>query len=648
MHFTPPEPARIAFTPEGVPFAPAYGDTYHPPAGAFQQANHVFLKGNGLPERWQGHDRFVVLETGFGLGNNFLACWDAWRRDPARSRQLVFISIERHPLTRADLAAVHRHSPVPDLAGQLVDAWPPLTSNLHRLSFDEGRVQLLLALGDVAEWLREIDARVDAFFLDGFAPAKNAQMWQPFLFKAMGRMASTGATAATWSVARSVRDGLASAGFVVETAPGLNGKYHVTHARFAPRFEPRRAPGRQPARVNAGRHAVIVGAGLAGCATAWALAEAGWSCTLLDRQPAPARETSGNTGGLFHGVVHTHDGTHARFNRAAAFEATRVVQIALSQDGVLGATDGLLRLESADTTLEAMQATLAALRLPADYVQALDSREAAERSGLPLGTPAWLFHHAGWVQPFGFATSLLRRAGAAARFVGGGAVDRLERSGDAWRVLDAGGTCLGEGSVVVLANAHDALRLAPMGHGWVTERTRGQISLTRADTLPATLPHLPVAGGGYLLPAVGELAVFGATSQREDNDPALRDADHAQNLRTLSRLLGCEVDVPLAAGSGRVGWRWAAEDRLPLIGGVPDSAALPGAARRPDQPRFVPRVPGLYVFGALGSRGITWCALGAQILASQITGAPCPVETSLLDAVDAGRFISRAVRRTAD
>ena len=209
MKTAPVVAADLAFDAEGVPFSARFGDRYHPRQGAFAQAAHVFLAGNELPRRWQGRDRFVILETGFGLGNNFLAVWNAWRADPQRSRRLHFISIEKHPFAAADLRRAHARSPHPELARALVAAWPPLTPNLHRLTFDGGRVELLLALGDIDAWLPEIVATVDAFFLDGFAPDRNPAMWQPRVFKALARLAAAGATAATWSAANAVRAGLA-------------------------------------------------------------------------------------------------------------------------------------------------------------------------------------------------------------------------------------------------------------------------------------------------------------------------------------------------------------------------------------------------------------------------------------------------------
>lgn len=634
-------PARIERDADGIPFSPAYNDLYHPAAGALRQAQHVFLAGNGLPGRWQRRDRFVVLETGFGLGNNFLATWDAWRRDGDACEQLRFISIERHPPTREDLRTLPRDPALAGLAPLLAEAWPPLTPNLHRLEFDGGRVQLLLALGDVAAWLPQLVARVDAFYLDGFAPARNPQMWQPRLFKAMARLAAPQATLATWTAARSVRDGLAAAGFEVRAAPGTGGKRDITLARFAPAFVPRAAPARRAAPSDGPRRAVVVGAGLAGCAAAWALAQQGWDSVVLDRRGAPAQEASGNPAGLFHGVVHRHDGTHARFNRAAALEAQRAVRIAIDAHGAPGAVQGLLRLETSGASSDAMRDTLASLGLPADCVQAVDADQASALAGLPLQHPAWFHPGGGWVDPTALARSFLERAGRHARFQGDTAVDALRRHAGRWQLLDAAGATIAEAEAVVLANAGEALRLlAPAA--WPVQKVRGQLSLASAAGWP--LPRLPIAGAGYLLPAVAGQAVFGATSQPGDDDVSVREADHAQNLAQLASLIG---DVPPLAPqrlSGRVGWRWVSDDRLPLIGAVPDAAA-PSA--RLDQPRLVPRLPGLFMFTALGSRGITWSALGAQVLASWVTGGPSPVEASLLDALDPARFIARDARRAA-
>ncbi|CAN5703292.1 bifunctional tRNA (5-methylaminomethyl-2-thiouridine)(34)-methyltransferase MnmD/FAD-dependent 5-carboxymethylaminomethyl-2-thiouridine(34) oxidoreductase MnmC [soil metagenome] len=684
-------PAMLEINGDGVPFSSRYGDVYHPLAGAFTQARHVFIVGNGLPARWQGRERFVILETGFGLGHNFLATWEAWQRDPSRCRQLLFISIERHPFSRDDLAAAHAASPVRVLADALVRSWPPLAPNLHRLSFDDGHVQLLLALGDVAAWLPELVASVDAFYLDGFAPATNPDMWQPRLYKAMARLAAPGATASSWTAARAVREGLASAGFEVNLGAGTGGKRDITLARFAPRFTPRRAPGRaaapeklgpllptsvlpphssvvRPIPPDEGRsvavrdksgapgRAIIVGAGLAGCAAACALSEQGWRVTLFDRHPRIAQEASGNPAGLFHATLNAPDGIHARFNRAAAFEANAAVRIAIDHHRVAGATDGLLRLETTRSYAQ-MQVMLGRLGMPVQVVEAVDAKRASALAGIALQHPAWFYPGGGWVDPAGLARSFLERAGNNAEFCGGIEVHSIQRSERGWRVLGPAGATIDEAATLVIASAGDAARLLGEPE-WPIESVRGQLSWTAragsaghaGSAAPITfpvLPNIPIAGSGYLMPCIDGQMIFGASTQPGDTDPSIRRTDHLANLDQLERLTGVRWHVDTADLQGRTAWRAVAGDRLPLIGAVPDLQAIRDQALRLDQPRFVPRLPGLFVFTALASRGITWCALGGQVLAATITGSPMPVEASLLDAVDPARFITRATRKSA-
>ncbi len=646
MNETPLTPAALTHTDDGIPYSARYADIYHPRAGALQQARHVFIAGNGLPERWQGRERFVVLETGFGLGNNFLATWQAWRDDPLRCDRLVFISIEAHPLTRAELSQAHATSPMPELAGELQRAWPPLTANLHSLSFDADRVQLLLAFGDVQAWLPELVASVDAFYLDGFAPARNPRMWDDRVCRALSRLAAAEARLATWSAASALREHLTTAGFEVKIGQGRGGKRDITLARYAPRFTPRHAPARPLAQVGLDRRVLIVGGGLAGCAAAWALAEQGWRASVFERRGQVAAEASGNPGGLFHGIVNAQDGVHARFNRAAALQARDAVRTAIDAHGVAGAVDGLLRLNPVGT-IEAMSAVLRSAGLPPDYVQAVDAAAASALGGIALDRPAWFYPGGGWVDPAGLARSWLARAGAHVELRTDAEVHGLRRSALGWALLDAQGATLAEAPSVVLANAAAAFELlVPLGvfegGDWPIERLRGQLSIVPAALLGGSrLPTRPIAGAGYLLPELpGGVAVFGATSQRDDADPAVRASDHHLNLARLAQLVGQVPPLAIDALAGRTAWRCGTIDKLPVIGAVPD----PRATGRLDQPRLVPRLPNLFVFSALGSRGITWSALGARVLAALMTGAPVPLEASLLDAIDPARFVSRRAR----
>ena len=629
-------PAEVDFSDPGAPVSPAFGDVYHSRAGALAQARHVFLGGNGLPGRWQGRERFVVLETGFGLGNNFLATWHAWRQDPARCERLVFVSVEKHPLRREDLSRAHAASALQDLAAQLLDCWPPLTPGLHRLGFEGGRVELLLGLGDARELLRELVLQADAFYLDGFAPARNPQLWDAYLFKALARLAAPGATAATWSVARPVRDGLASSGFAVSKAPGFGGKGEMTRAVFAPHHRAPQPPGRQALARDArdAREAIVLGAGLAGAACALALADQGLAVTVVDALPQAAGASSGNPAGLFHGTLNPDDGPHARFNRAAAL----ATQALLKRLGLPCVQQGLLRLELARDLAQMQQD---ARGLPATYVQALAAPEASALAGIPLAQAAWHYPGGGALAPRAYVAAMLGASGAALRL--NTPVAALRQCGTAWQLLCADGRVLAETGLLVLAGGHaQRALLAAIDPALAAEliTQRGQIS--RVAPAPARL-GTALAGDGYAIDAGPEGFWCGATTQDADPDPQLRAADHVDNLARLTRLLG--QAVPATAVEGRVGWRLLTADRLPLIGGLADPAHRP--AQRAEQVRFHARLPGLVLCTALGSRGISWAALAGQVAAARALGTPCPIEADLLDAVDPVRYVARAERTLA-
>ena len=645
------------------------------------EASQLFLTGNGLPARWAGRARFVVLETGFGLGQHFLATWLAWQQDARRCDQLWYLAIEEHPPQRADLVHAHAHAhalhpaALPRQAGlgalaqALIDRWPPLTPGLHSLDFDSGGVRLLLALGDVAQVLPDLVANVDAFYLNRLTPAHPAgqtttRLWHAQPLRRLTRLAAPGATLAAAGAQAALHDGLSAAGFVVQAAPAAGPGPALTLARFAPRFQATPPPGRRPlaalrwladasARPPDRPVVAVIGAGLAGAAVARARAAQGVAVQVFDRQASAGGETSGNAGGLFHGIVHGHDGPHARWLRSAALHTERLLRPLIHSGQVPGALDGLLRGEQTlDAT--AMRRLLHRLRLPADFVQV--------RAHGMAGGPAWFYPGGGWVSPAALCAAWLAAPGINRHF--NSTVQRLSATPAGWRLLGADARCLADVAAVVLCNAGDALRL--LGRpGWPLRRLRGQTTELPADTpgLPA-LP-LPLADSGYALRLADGRLLCGGSAQSDDalgqsapgghNPNALRAEDHAQHLAILHRLTGWVGAVDRARLQGRVGWRLQSDDRLPVLGPVPAAdwtgAALPapgtaGACqRRLDQPRFVPRQPGLYVFTALGSRGITQAALGGELLASWITGAPMAAPSSLLDALDPARFIARAVRR---
>jgi tRNA 5-methylaminomethyl-2-thiouridine biosynthesis bifunctional protein len=638
---SPIVPATPAYDPAGTPYSPAYGDVYHSADSGPGQAAHVFLGGNDLPARWAGARVFTLVETGFGLGLNFLAAWHAWREDAARPERLHFVSIEKHPFLREGLAELHAR--YPEFAAPAVElhaAWPLPLPGLHRLHFEGGRVTLTLAFGDVADVLPRLRLAADAFFLDGFAPERNPDMWTPAIMKALARLARPGATAATYTAARSVRDALAAAGFAPELRPGYGRKRSMLAARYAPTGVRRDAPPAPPPWSE--RRAIVIGAGLAGAALCERLAARGWRIDLVERRPAPATEASGIASGIFHPHLSRDDSILSRLTRAGSLYAlSRWRALEAAGRRFSWARCGALQVARDAKDEARMAATVRALGFPAAYVDYLPRASAQERAGVELRAGGWWFPDGGWMRPAELVAAQISAAAASGnldRHLGISAA-ALERKAENWLVLSETGAVIASAPVVVLANAEDAARLAAPGAP--LKRVRGQLTLLpgeRVSTLRAVL-----AGAGHLAPAVDGTAVAGATYDFDDEDPEPREAGHAGNLARLEKLLpGTTARIDAATLAGSVGFRCVSADRLPLIGAFPDAARLTG---RPPGRRDLPRAPGLYGLVALGSRGLTWAALGAEQVAAMIEGEPPPLEGDLLDAVDPGRFALRRLRR---
>src|SRR5687767_5761954 len=303
-------PARLQLQGQ-TPYSSQFEDVYHSAAGGPAQAREVFLRGNALPQRWAGRSRFVIVETGFGLGINFLATLQAWRADPARCARLHYVAIEKHPFALEDLKSLHlNYEELKSEAVELHAQWPPLVAGAHRLEF--GGVVLTLFFADVAV-ARELRLAADTFYLDGFAPDRNPDMWSHQTLRALSRLAAPGATAATWSVAGSVRSALEETGFAVEKRPGFGAKREMLSATC-------HRPGKRPEVRQ--RMATVVGAGIAGAFVSERLCARGWEVTLVERHAAPAQEASGNLAGAFHPIVTPDDSLFARLTRAGFLAAT--------------------------------------------------------------------------------------------------------------------------------------------------------------------------------------------------------------------------------------------------------------------------------------------------------------------------------------
>jgi tRNA 5-methylaminomethyl-2-thiouridine biosynthesis bifunctional protein len=646
----PLEPASLAFRDDGTPFSPTYDDIYHSAAGAFAQARHVFIAGNALPARWRGKRLFTILETGFGIGGNFLATWSAWRADPARCERLAFVSIEKHPFTADDLRTLHARivadATIRPLAARLADAWPLPLPGVNRLEFEGGRVTLTIAFGDALDLLPKLWLRADAFYLDGFSPAKNPDLWSPPVFKALARLAGVRATLATYTCAGQVRRGLEAAGFTCGKTPGFAGKREMLIGTFDPRWRVRRHEPPLPL-AYAERHAIVIGAGLAGCAMIERLAARGWRVTTLERHARVACETSGNPAGVFHPLLSRDDSVASRIARAGFLYALNRWRT-LEEGGhrFQRSKDGLLHLPAGEDEAQILATAVASLGSPPAFAHRLSATDAQALAGIAVTRGGWFYPQGGSVSPAALCSALCAAAGGKLDWRGGAQAARIERDGETWAVFDDAGFLLARAPVVVFANAHDAVRLAGLRHA-PTRIVRGQ--LTRLPARFAAALRVPVIGDGYAVPLADGL-LTGATYDLDDTDATIRASSHSENLARLSSLLpafsGELARLDPAALAGRVGFRCVTGDRLPMIGPLADEAASEGNAAMLSGawPLDLPRAEGLYGAFALGSRGLVWSSLAAELIASQIEGEPWPLERDLADSIDPARYLLRALR----
>ena len=589
----------------GVPLSSEFEDIYHPAEGGLAQARHVFLEGNGLPGRWQGRDRFVILETGFGLGLNFLAAWHAWRADPSRCRRLHFVSVEHRPLAYEDLAAVL--APFAELqpeAHDLLEAWPPPLGGFHRLHFDGGRVALTLILGDARDMLPRLTASADAFFLDGFAPAKNPAIWSPEVVRELRRLAAPGATLASWTVAGGVRAALADAGFAIEKRAGFGGKREMLFGRLDS-GPPLAAPP---------RHAMVIGAGIAGTLAAEALAARGWEIDLIEARP----DRTVAAVGLLRPIANLRDAVNARASRAAFLFALNLFG-SLRAEGLPMRWKRCGTLQLAQDAEEAERfSAIVQQGYPATFLQYVDAAGASQIAGRAVRGPGWWFPEGAWVSPGSLLAACLARAGPRLHLLTERSVARLEREGHLWRALDAQDRVIAESAIAVIANAADAIRLLPQSRMTLTA-VRGQ--LTYLPPSPKRALDIIVSGTGYVAPMPDGGHAVGATYQHNDPDGSVRAADHQENLgRADAMLPGFTEGVHSLQLSGWTGYRTTVPDRLPIFGGT--------------------GVEGIHAATGLGSRGLLWAPLGAELLASQLEGDPLPLPRDLAGALSPRRFLS--------
>ena len=619
----------IEWLADGTPYSPRYGDRYRSELGGLAQSREVFLRGCGLPDAWAGQPQWCVLETGFGLGLNFLVTWEAWKADAQRPRMLHFVATEAHPASAADvLRAASSHPELMPLAEQLQAQLWGLLPGTHRLVFEHGQLLLTLCIGDTAAVLRGQDLQADSVYLDGFSPAKNPGMWDIATFKAVARCCRRGSRVASWTVARTVLDGLQQCGFEVQKTTGLPPKRDKLQGAFNPRWEPRRAAGAAPALPAVPGSCVVVGAGLAGAATAASLARRGWRVCVLDAHAAPAGGASGLPAGLLVPHVSPDDSLLSRLSRSGVRATLQQAQ-ALLRPGLDWQDSGVLELRLDGSS-----------GLPADWPETgrewSQPASAMQLQNIGSGPAAACWHQrAGWVKPARLVSALLAQPGI--KWRGSVEVTRLEREpgGGLWQLFGSQGQMFEQADLVVLAAAYACGTLVQQP--LPLQAIRGQVSwglqsaeLNGGGAAVPAFPDFPVNGHGSFLPGVptdeGPIWLTGAGFTRDRNDKLIEPQDQLDNLARLQVLLP-NVAAHLAAdfqqGAVRAwaGVRCASPDRLPLVGPVDPSQQA-----------------GLWINTAMGSRGLSFAVLCAELLAARLHNEPLPLDKRMAQALSAQRF----------
>ncbi len=659
--------AELGWNESGTPVSDQFDDVYFSNVNGLEETRYVFLKKNHLPERWQEFDqrRFVIGETGFGTGLNFLAVWQWFsefrRAHPeATLKELHFVSFEKYPLSQADLKKAHQAWPeLAAYAEQLQKHYPPAVPECHRIVLEDGAITLDLWFGDIKDCMPQVpygeSGLVDAWFLDGFAPSKNPEMWNQDLFNGMAKLAKLDCTVATFTAAGFVRRGLMEAGFSMTKVKGFGTKREMiagvmeqrhTLSNHLPWFN----------RAAASQHdsIAIIGGGIASAALAKALNRRGQNVTLYCKDTQPAEGASGNRQGAVYPLLNgSHTGVSRVFAPAFLF-ARQFVEQAATQIRFDHDWCGVTQLMWDDKSTAKLERILEGNFTP-DLVQKLSAEETNQTLGLPVDMASLHYPLGGWLCPAeltrGLVEHLKKEENFEAKF--GHTVETLtwNESSQVW-ILTANGQQF-EHNTVVIANGHEFQTLhqtadLPMG------QVKGQVSHAPSNDTIAKLKTV-LCYDGYMTPVNpnNQHLCIGASYDRNHLDYEF-DANAQQD--NLDKLVKCipnqtwTKNVDTTGNLSRQGIRCVSRDHLPFVGNVADFEIVKNQYtelhnQKAEDVEPIHHYPNLFCLLGLGSRGLSSAPLMAEILASQICGDPLPMPVDVLTELHPSRMWVRKLRK---
>lgn len=623
-------PAVIELS-DGKPYSPEFEDIYATRSGAYGQACTVFLSEGEVARRWQGKERFTVLENGFGLGTNFLATLKAWRNDPKRSAHLEYVALECFPVSRSQIeqyAAVE----LADEAKELASHWPVCIPGYHTLIFDGGRVRLILIFGDSQTFANKLSLQYDALFLDGFGPQKNPRMWEAGLLRSLSRYAKEGAVVTTWCTKGDVRRALIGAGFEIEKKKGFGKKRERLFGIMKAR--------RTKHNHRAIEDVIVIGGGLAGANVAYSLCMQGVQVRVVDQAPVPGGAASALSWGILHPHFTRDDSPLSKLSREGFLLArSRLRELEEKTGEPLFELLGCLQMAHTDEIYAEWQSAASQdqpFALPADYGTLLQKEEASLKAGLSLKRGGWFFSMAGMARSGAFCRALIKASGASYR--GNTQVVALKKQDKYWQLIGEFGEVIDEATDVVVCAAFASEAL--LGSALGLEALPGRITLLRDTDL--TELKCPVSGEGYIAHMSDGYCGVGATYELERTGPWTETKAHENNLEKLDSLL--TKSVPVVVTGAYCGVRAAGPGRLPVLGASIDEEKWLSVCRSHKeypQDSSLWDQEGLWVLAGLGSRGLSTSALCADMLTSLMLGVALPADPALLKTLAPSRYLRR-------
>ena len=656
--------ANIRFNKNGTPYSTQFEDLYFSDDQGLDETTHVFIKNNKLLARWKdwAEQQFVIAETGFGTGLNFLVTMLHFEEFDKQSEnvgfKLHFISIEKFPISQSNLHKILLLYPqLKKYLQPLLEQYPIPVAGCHRLTFLGGKVILDLWLGDVHDVLPKIENKplglVDTWFLDGFSPSKNPEMWAQSLFENMALMSKDQCHFATYTAAGYVKRGLREAGFKVQKQPAHGLKKDMLVGSIVKSADTKsRLPyyTRTPAIINHKKPKVaVIGGGLAGANCAYSLSKRGIKSTLYCQDDELAKGASGNAQGGFYPQLNAEAG-HASQIHALSFNyASKLYRQLLSQ-GIHYSHQwcGTIQLAFNDKVASRYRKLIENQTWPDSLIHWIDAQQATTLANVDLPYPGLYVPQGGWISLPELVAGLIKAAGSSV------AVNKqltsLVRVNDIWQLNWQDGS-QSEADIVIMATGSDSMDCEQMSQ-LPFRLVRGQVEAINSQNELANLSTV-LCHKGYLTPAWQGTHAMGSTYVKDDRQCDYRLTEQQTNLVMHQQALSkCDwINAIQPTDLGRAAIRCSTPDHLPMVGAVPDTSkqltqyqdlykALP--AQYYSQPIDHEN---LFMLCGLGSRGLTTAPLCAEILTSQILNEPLPLSSNLLNTLNPNRFLIRGLIR---